>query len=81
MSQAYDLLNPAQKAIVDNSQVAYAPRAFTWMSTTRFTEDGASIYSEGKEMSLEDVPEWREEECKTYPMVRVHLFARMTSAR
>jgi xanthine dioxygenase len=70
MSQAYNLLSDAQKAVVDNSRVAYAPRAFTWMSTTRFTEDGASIYSEEREMSLEDVPEWKQEECKTYPMVR-----------
>lgn len=42
------------------------------MSTTHFTEDGASIYSEDLEMNLEDVPAWEEEKCKTYPMVWIN---------
>ncbi|GAA5826498.1 hypothetical protein JCM11251_002399 [Rhodosporidiobolus azoricus] len=69
MSQAYEMLTEAEKRVVCHSRIAYAPRAFTWMSTTRFTEDGASIYSEGREMSLDDLPEWEEDKCKTYPMV------------
>lgn len=69
MSQLYSLLSPERQRLVDNSRVVYAPRAFTWMSTTRFTEDGASIYSEGREMSLEDVPPFEEKHIREYPMV------------
>ncbi|KAI5477091.1 Immunoglobulin E-set domain protein [Pseudohyphozyma bogoriensis] len=72
MSQAYTLLTPEQQRLVDHSRVAYAPRAFTWMSTTHFTEDGASIYSEGLETPLDDLPPWKGELCKTYPMVWIN---------
>lgn len=68
-SQAYGLLSPEQKALVDNSTVTYAPHAFTWIAPTKFSPDGASIVSEGKEVPLDDLPPWEEEKLKAYPMV------------
>lgn len=68
-SQAYGLLTAEQKDIANHSTVTYAPHAFTWIAGTKFSPDGSSVVSEGKEVPLDDLPPWTEDKLKTYPMI------------
>ncbi|GAA5971187.1 hypothetical protein JCM11641_004177 [Rhodosporidiobolus odoratus] len=71
-AQAYGLLTEEQRTIANNSSVTYAPHAFTWIAQTKFTSDGSSIVTEGKEVPLDDLPAWEEKKLKTMPMVWVN---------
>ncbi|ORY63816.1 alpha-ketoglutarate dependent xanthine dioxygenase [Leucosporidium creatinivorum] len=68
-AMAYKLLTPEQQEIANHSSVTYAPHAFTWIATTKFTSDGSSIITEGKEVPLEDLPPYDEDKIQTLPMV------------
>jgi len=41
----------------------------SWIASTKFTSDGSSIVTEGKEIPLEDLPPFDEDKIKTLPMV------------
>jgi alpha-ketoglutarate-dependent taurine dioxygenase len=52
----FDLLSPEQKEFVLTSKVEYAPHPYVWISTAKSRPDGLGLVSEGKEVSLQDLP-------------------------
>ena len=46
-----------------------ARRRSSWIASTKFTSDGSSIVTEGKEVPLDDLPPWEHSKLKTMPMV------------
>lgn len=45
------------------------PLNSSWIASTKFTSDGSSIVTEGKEVPLDDLPPWEDSKLKTMPMV------------
>ncbi|KAL4962755.1 TauD/TfdA dioxygenase family protein [Aspergillus stella-maris] len=68
-SRALELLDDETKKIVLNSRIEYAPHAFKWMSTARSSQLGHTLETEGKEVPLNELPEWSEDKICIYPMV------------
>ncbi|KAL4790928.1 hypothetical protein BDV19DRAFT_401736 [Aspergillus venezuelensis] len=68
-SRALELLDDKMKSIVHNSCIEYAPHAFKWMSTARSSQLGHILETEGKEIPLDELPEWSEDKICIYPMV------------
>lgn len=67
--QAFDRLSDEDKEIALNSIVEYAPHPYIFISTAKATDDGLTMFSEGKERSLDELPEWEESKVKKLPMV------------
>ncbi|KAI5479430.1 hypothetical protein MNV49_003574 [Pseudohyphozyma bogoriensis] len=63
------LLSPEQRMMAENSYALYAPHPYQWGGGAKGNSNGLGTYSEGKEMPLEDLPEWNEADRKTYPIV------------
>ncbi|ORY66789.1 hypothetical protein BCR35DRAFT_181742 [Leucosporidium creatinivorum] len=68
-AKMYSCLDEEQRALVENSEVEYAPWPYQWNGASKGNSNGLGTYHEGKELALEDLPEWREEDVKTYPML------------
>ncbi|KPV77635.1 uncharacterized protein RHOBADRAFT_33795 [Rhodotorula graminis WP1] len=68
-AQAWRLLTDEQRETARHSTVTYAPHAFSWIASTKFTSDGSSIVTEGKEVPLDELPPWEASKLKTMPMV------------
>lgn len=65
----FDLLPPQLKSIAVRSKVEYAPHPYVWMSPARALPTGLGIESEGKEVALDEIPEWERSKIKIFPMV------------
>lgn len=61
------------KSVAVRGRVKYAPYPFVWISKARTHETGLGIVYEGKELPLEELPEWSEEKVKVLPMVSPFL--------
>jgi len=65
----FELLPPELKSFAVRTKVRYAPHPYVWMSSARAMSTGLGIESEGRELSLDELPEWSEGEIKTYPIL------------
>lgn len=57
------------RSVAVRGRVRYAPYPYVWMSTARAHETGLGIVCEGREVPLEELPEWKEERVKVLPFV------------
>lgn len=71
-SQALALLDQETRNIVLNSRIEYAPHCFKWMSTARSTRLGHLLETEGKEITLDQLPPWEKGKICIYPMVWIN---------
>ncbi|KAI8806369.1 alpha-ketoglutarate dependent xanthine dioxygenase [Cladochytrium replicatum] len=51
-----------------HSKVRYAPHPYVWISKARANTTGLGMVCEGKELPLDQLPEWSEDKIKTLPM-------------
>ncbi|GAA5931988.1 TauD/TfdA family dioxygenase [Sporobolomyces koalae] len=65
----FDILPAPLKSLAVRTRVRYAPHPYIWMGPAQSRPTGLGLESEGNEMPLEDLPEWREELVKTLPLV------------
>lgn len=68
-ARAFDLLSDEDKEMALNTIVEYAPHPYIFISPAKATSDGLTMVSEGKEMPLDELPEWEESKVKKLPMV------------
>ncbi|VEU21737.1 DEKNAAC102319 [Brettanomyces naardenensis] len=66
---AFDLLSDEDKQFALNTTVVYAPHPYIFIHEAKATSDGLTMVSEGKEMSLDELPKWEESKIKKLPMV------------
>ncbi|ORY35067.1 taurine catabolism dioxygenase [Naematelia encephala] len=64
----FDILSPEMKSLAVRTKIQYAPHPYVWMSPAHAMPTGLGIESEGKELPLEELPEWEESKVKVYPM-------------
>ena len=64
----YDILSETQKAFARTTRVEYAPHPYVWMSSAKSRSTGLGLVSEGKEMSLEELPEIENDKIQILPM-------------
>ena len=60
---------PPLKTLAIRSRVRYAPHPYVWMGPAASRSTGLGLESEGKEMPLDELPEWTEAHVKTLPLV------------
>ncbi|GAA5885227.1 hypothetical protein JCM16303_005964 [Sporobolomyces ruberrimus] len=65
----FDILPPPLKSLAIRSRVRYAPHPYVWMGPARSRSTGLGLESEGNEMPLEQLPEWKEELVKELALV------------
>lgn len=65
----FDILPPSLKSLAIRSRVNYAPHPYVWMGPAASRSTGLGLESEGKEMPLDELPEWKEGLVKTLPLV------------
>lgn len=53
----FERLSPEQKEFVLGSKIEYAAHPYIWISTAKSRSDGFGMVSEGKEVSIEDLPQ------------------------
>ncbi|KAK9455067.1 hypothetical protein V1511DRAFT_499358 [Dipodascopsis uninucleata] len=66
---AFENLSDEDKQFALNTTVVYAPHPYIFISPTGATSDGLTIVSEGKELPLNELPEWEESKVKKLPLV------------
>jgi xanthine dioxygenase len=64
----YDALSPEQQEFARTTKVEYAPHPYIWMSGAKSRPDGLGMVSEGKELSLDDLPPVEEEKIQVLPL-------------
>ena len=57
------------KSLAVRTKVRYAPHPYVWMAPARSRSTGLGLEMEGKELPLNELPEWDESKVKTFPMV------------
>ncbi|RDW62288.1 clavaminate synthase-like protein [Coleophoma cylindrospora] len=67
--QLYDLLSEEEKEMAENSWVEYAPFPYMWIENCKGNANGLGLVTQGKEHTMEEMPEWNPDFVKTYPMV------------
>ncbi|KAF2760499.1 Clavaminate synthase-like protein [Pseudovirgaria hyperparasitica] len=65
----YDILSDDDKAFARTTKVEYAPHPYVWMSSARSRSTGLGLVSEGKELSLDQLPPVDESKIQVLPMV------------
>jgi len=65
----FDILPPALKSVAVRTKVRYAPHPYVWMAPAHAMSTGLGILTEGKELPLEELPEWSEDRLNVLPMV------------
>ncbi|GAA5840722.1 hypothetical protein JCM5353_005744 [Sporobolomyces roseus] len=65
----FDILPAPLKSLAVRSRIKYAPHPYVWMGPAASRSTGLGLESEGKEMPLLELPEWKEELVKTLPLV------------
>jgi alpha-ketoglutarate-dependent taurine dioxygenase len=56
------------QSLAVRAKVRYAPHPYIWMSSAASNSLGLGLVSEGKELSLDELPAWEESKIKTLPM-------------
>ncbi|KAL3422665.1 alpha-ketoglutarate dependent xanthine dioxygenase [Phlyctema vagabunda] len=67
--QLYELLTEEEKTLAENSWVEYAPFPYMWIENCKGNTTGMGLVTQGKEHTMEEMPEWNPDFIKTYPMV------------
>jgi len=65
----FDLLPHHLKSVAVRSKVEYAPHPYVWMAPARALPTGLGIENEGRELPLNELPEWDKSKVKILPMV------------
>ncbi|WFC97286.1 hypothetical protein MBRA1_003952a, partial [Malassezia brasiliensis] len=65
----YDLLSDEDKEFVKSSKIEYAPHPYIWMSKCSSLPTGLGLYTEGKELSEDELPPIEQEKIQVLPMV------------
>ncbi|KAM0788167.1 hypothetical protein ACM66B_001329 [Microbotryomycetes sp. NB124-2] len=65
----FEILPRELKSLATRMKVRYAPHPYVFMGSAKAKPTGLGMESEGTEMSLEELPEWRDEHVKTYPVL------------
>ncbi|CAK9785876.1 Clavaminate synthase-like protein [Cutaneotrichosporon oleaginosum] len=65
----FEQLPPALQSFAVRTKVKYAPHPYVWMSGARARPTGLGLETEGREMPLDQLPEWKDEDVKTLPML------------
>ncbi|KAH8879438.1 TfdA family taurine catabolism dioxygenase TauD [Thozetella sp. PMI_491] len=63
-----DCLSPEDQEFARTTRVEYAPHPYIWMSGAKSRSDGLGLVSEGKEISLDSLPEIDESKIQILPM-------------
>ncbi|KAK9332592.1 hypothetical protein V1520DRAFT_334550 [Lipomyces starkeyi] len=66
---AFDNLSDEDKEFALNTTVVYAPHPYIFISPAKATSDGLTMVSEGKELPLDELPEWEQSKVKRLPLV------------
>ena len=65
----FDILPHELQSVAVRARVRYAPHPFVWMSTAAAHSTGLAIENEGKELPLDRLPPWTEDEIQVFPAV------------
>ncbi|KAK9474404.1 uncharacterized protein V1510DRAFT_412138 [Dipodascopsis tothii] len=65
----FERLSPEEKEFALNTTVVYAPHPYIFISPAKATSDGLTMVSEGKELPLDELPEWEDSKVKRLPLV------------
>jgi len=65
----FNILPPQLKSVAVRSKVEYAPHPYIWMAHVRAMSTGLGIESEGRELTLDELPDWDKSKVKIFPMV------------
>jgi hypothetical protein len=63
--QLYELLSEEEKLMADNSWVEYAPFPYMWVENCKGRTNGLGLETEGKEHTMDEMPEWDPKKIKT----------------
>ena len=66
----FDMLPRALQSLAVRARVRYAPHPYVWMSPAAAHSTGLAIESEGKELTLDQLPPWTEDKVTVLPVVR-----------
>jgi alpha-ketoglutarate-dependent taurine dioxygenase len=66
--EIYEALSPEDQVFARTTRVEYAPHPYIWMSTARSRSTGLGLVSEGKELSLDQLPPIEETKIQILPM-------------
>ncbi|KAA1477211.1 Clavaminate synthase-like protein [Dentipellis sp. KUC8613] len=66
---AFEIMPERMKSVAVRARVRYAPHPFVWMAPARAMSTGLGLETEGREKPLGELPPWREEDVKTYPVL------------
>jgi alpha-ketoglutarate-dependent taurine dioxygenase len=69
----FDILPRELQSVAVRARVRYAPHPYVWMAPAAAHSTGLAIESDGKELSLDELPPWTEDKIKVFPVVRSHL--------
>ncbi|KAJ3572185.1 hypothetical protein NP233_g3260 [Leucocoprinus birnbaumii] len=64
----FDILPREYQSLAVRSKVKYAPHPYVWMAPAQAMPTGLGIESDGKELSLEELPSWEKEKVKVFPV-------------
>ncbi|KAK4165132.1 hypothetical protein QBC43DRAFT_235471 [Cladorrhinum sp. PSN259] len=67
--QAYENLSEQDNEFVRTTRVEYAPHPYVWMSGAKSRSDGLGMVSEGKELSIGELPPVEQDKIQILPMV------------
>lgn len=67
-AQMFDELSPARKSLAVRTTVTYAPHPYVWMKDARSNSLGLGLVSQGKELQLDQLPDWQESKIQRLPM-------------
>jgi alpha-ketoglutarate-dependent taurine dioxygenase len=68
-TKAFEGLSPDQRELALNTKVRYAPHPYVWMKRARARSNGLGLWSEGRELSREELPPFEVEKIATLPLV------------
>ncbi|KAK1498726.1 TfdA family Taurine catabolism dioxygenase TauD [Colletotrichum abscissum] len=64
----FELLSEEDQEFVKTSTIEYSPHPYIWMSKAKARSNGLGLFSEGLELSEDQLPEIEEEKIRRYPM-------------
>jgi xanthine dioxygenase len=67
--RAYELLSPEDKELARTSMIEYNPHPYVWMSKAKARSNGLGLFTEGLELTPDQLPPVDPSKIKKYPMV------------
>ena len=67
-ARAFDLLPPEEQEFALNTTVTYAPQAYEYIRHRKASEDGLTIPTMGREVSIENLSEWSWDKVAEHPV-------------